>query len=75
MNLRNIALGLTLILGSFGLANGQCTYSAAVSRMEMKSVSKWNEQLLRKYITLAMVLTVPLERLGTMTLTFGDRRL
>jgi len=26
MNLRNIALGLTLILGSFGLANGQCTY-------------------------------------------------
>ena len=25
MNLRNIALGLTLILGSFGLANGQCT--------------------------------------------------
>lgn len=26
MNLRKIALGLTLILGSFGLANGQCTY-------------------------------------------------
>jgi len=25
MNLRNIAMGLTLILGSFGLANGQCT--------------------------------------------------
>ena len=24
MNLRNIAMGLTLILGSFGLANGQC---------------------------------------------------
>ena len=29
MNLRNIALGLTLILGSFGLANGQCTYQNA----------------------------------------------
>ena len=36
MNLRNIAMGLTLILGSFGLANGQCVLLPTVSRMEMK---------------------------------------
>ena len=31
-------------------------------------VSKWNEQLLRNITLLPMVLTCPMERLGTMTL-------
>ena len=70
MNLRNIAMGLTLILGSFGLANGQCAgnYSECQPDGDETPCPNGMNNCCEIY-NACNGPYVPLERLGTMTLT------